>query len=67
MSRARAPWLTDGLDAVGSVLGLARHPRPSLEPVREVGSMPLLWIRCHFGEIMTLGSCSLGYVSPLLS
>ena len=35
--------------------------------LREVGSMPLLWIRCHFGEIMTLGSCSLGYVSPLLS
>lgn len=53
MSRARAPWLTDWLDAVGSVLELARHPHPSLEPALSPDP--------HHAELVPWASRALGW------
>lgn len=53
MSRARAPWLTDRLDAAGSVLGLARYPQPSLQPALSPDP--------HHAELVPWASGALGW------
>lgn len=48
-----SPCAVAGLDAVGSVLGLARHPRPSLEPALSPDP--------HHAELVLWASGALGW------